>query len=335
MQIFWKVIGALLLGIGSLFGLFKGFQLNQWRQGQEQTIATTPKLLQSIAEVKTNRNLAELQKKQAALQETVATLQAVPNLPGFDYAAAQTQIQQIRPALNTVTTRVDRLKQVDTALQDAYIADHEASELTKNPPQPVDRLTKAVELWKDAIQYLSDVPKNHASYAQAQAGLPNLKQKLTQTEKLLVQEKIGVRKFDSAVKATEATIKSLSLGNLVTGTTLKTAQAKLRQSITFLKEVPSEATVFKLAERFLPIAEMNLNRVNNSLSALQCGTNLTSPTCVAELPPQIDELAITRPPAIASGNAILPSSAGSSHVGRSERFRRSSGFGSFRSTSSS
>ena len=330
MNFFWKGLGALLLGIISFFGLFKGFQLNQWTQGQRQTIEATPKLLQSIGDVKTNPNLSELQQKQAALRETVKTLQAVPNLPGFDYATAQTKIQQVRPVLNTVTTRVDRLNQVDTALEDAFLGDHEASELAENLPQPADRLTKAIEIWKDAIQYLSDVPKAHLIYGQAQARLPNLKQKLTQTEKLLVQEKMGVRKFDAAIKATEESIKSLSLGTLVTGTTLKTAQAKLRQSVTFLKEIPSGTTVFELAEQLSPIAEMNLRRVNKSLSALECGANLASQTCVAELPPQIYELSIATP-AIASGNTIDDesdqSSVGYSHIGRSGRSRRSSGRG--------
>jgi len=335
MNFLWKGLGTLLLGIVSFFGLFKGFQLNQWTQGQRQTIEATPKLLQSIGDVKINPNLAELQQKQAALRETVKTLQAVPNLPGFDYATAQAKIQQVRPVLNTVTIRVDRLNQVDSALQDAFIGDYEASELAKNPPQPVDRLTKAIEIWKDAIQYLSDVPKTHVSYGQAQAGLPNLKQKLTQTERLLVQEKIGVRKFDAAIKATEESIKSLSLETLVTGTTLKTAQAKLRQSVTFLKEIPSETTVFELAERLSGIAEMNLRRVNNSLSALECGANLASQTCVAEFSPQIDELSIATP-AIASGNTVDDesgqSSVGYGYVRRSGRFRRSSGFGTGRSS---
>ena len=339
MNFLWKGLGTLLLGIVSFFSIFKGFQLNQWIQGQRQTIEAIPKLLQSVGDVKTNPNLTEIQQKQATLRETVTTLQAVPNLPGFDYATAQTKIQQVRPVLNAVTTRVDRLNQVDTALQDAFIGDYEASELANNPPQPVDRLTKAIEIWKDAIQYLSDVPKTHVSYSQAQARLPDLRQKLIQTEKSLSQEKIGVRKFDAAIKATEESIKSLSPGILVAGTTLKTAQAKLRQSITFLKEIPSETTVFELAKRLSPIAEMNLRRVNNSLSALECGPNLASQTCVAELPPQIDELSIAPPP-IASGNTVDDesgeSSVGYGYVGRSGRFSgrsgvRSSGLGSGRS----
>lgn len=334
MNFFWKGIGILLLGIASLFGIFKGFQLNQWAQGQRQTIGAIPKLLQSIGDVKTNPNLAELQHKQSTLSEAVSTLQAVPNLPGFDYATSQTQIQQVNPVLSTVTKRVDRLNQVDTALQDAFIRDYEASELAKNPPQSADSLAKAIEIRKDAIQYLSDVPKTHASYDQAQARLPNLKQKLTQTEKLFTQEKLGIRKFGTAVKATEESIKLLSLETLVTGTALKTAQAKLRQSVIFLKEIPSETTVSELAGRLLPIAEMNLKRLNKSILALQCSANLASQTCVAEFSPQIDELSIS-PPAIASDNAVDDesdqSSVGYGSVGRSRRSGRSTGFGSGRS----
>ena len=95
MNFFWKSIGIFLLGIGSLFAFFKGSQLNQWAQSQRQTIGATPKLLKSIGDVTTNQNLAELHQKQAALRETVSTLQAVPNLSGFDYTTAQAQIQQI------------------------------------------------------------------------------------------------------------------------------------------------------------------------------------------------------------------------------------------------
>lgn len=284
-----KGIAAAFVGILSL-GAFK---FHQWTQSQRQVIEEAPKLLQGLGEVKTNSNLAALSQKQTQLREAKDNLQAIPDLPGFDYSGAQAQLKQINPVLTSIDDRVNRLNSIDTAVQDAIILDHEALELAKNPPHPADRLNNAVKKWKEAIQYLSDVPKTHATYAQAQAGIPPLKEKLTQAEKWLTAEKLGDRKFEASLKATDEALKLLPLLQPVTGKALQKAQAKLQQSVTFLKEIPAGTTVSDDAEKFLPIAQDNLQRINAAIANLQsCPGGLQSDQCIAQTAPRIDEFPI-------------------------------------------
>lgn len=304
MKNWFKGIAAVFIGAIGLLG----FQLHQWQQKQREKIEATPKLLQAIGEVKTSQNLPDLQQQKIQLRETELALQQVPDWPGFDYTGAQAQLKQLRPVLNAVDTRANRLSQVDTAIQDALILDAEALELAQNPPHPADRLTQAVAKWKDAIQYLSDIPKTHPTYAQAQVGIPAVKEKLTQAEKWLTQEKLGVRKMEAAFKATEEAIKLVPFGVPVQGKVLKNAQAKLQQSVKFLKEIPAGTTVSEDVEKFLPIAEDNLARMNRTVAELKsCLGDLKSTTCIAQTPPRIDEFPV--PQAVTTAGVPVPPAA--------------------------
>lgn len=184
-------LGVVGLGtVGTMAGL----------KAQELVLANST---EAIAETEKFRKTSDpdlLIAKQESLKQTIATLEKIPNLPGFAYKQAEADLPKLRSLLGTVEQNLQAIASLGTASTLAK----EASILVQNPPHPVDIWAQAQTKWQGAIASLQSIPTTASVSPTAQqklsayrANLGAITKRLTIAQKAIEFNNRGIGAINS------------------------------------------------------------------------------------------------------------------------------------------
>ncbi|MGL5063210.1 MAG: tetratricopeptide repeat protein [Microcoleus sp.] len=157
-------LGLLVLGmVGGSIALMHS--ANQTMKQAKLLIVETPK-----AAKETDVNL--LRSFDKRLQETIANLERIPNLPGFGYQQSRADLTVLRNSSIPLQQNLQAAEMLETAQKLAV----EAATIVQKPPHPVEVWYRSKSKWQESIGLLESIGKNTPVYNLAQKKLSNYRQ---------------------------------------------------------------------------------------------------------------------------------------------------------------
>jgi hypothetical protein len=259
----WKPKHFILTGlaiIAGLFGINKAISFGNSFLTQRRSLEQSPNLLASIQQFENGNDIGQLKANQPKINSNIQILESIPNFPGFSYEEARKRITELRSANQRVTERINLETQTSGELTKAKKLDTEALELAGNPPHPEEQLQQASDKWQEAIRILEKISSESPLHLQAQQGLPFLKKKLEEVSQILIKEKQSLRNMEEALGAASLAKELIKDKYSIESSDLINAQAQWYRSVSLLKQISNQTTVFDDAAVLLPAAERNWQR---------------------------------------------------------------------------
>ncbi|MDF0554072.1 TerD family protein [Kamptonema sp. UHCC 0994] len=154
-------LGVLILGIGAgATALIKS---------QEASLHQAKILIDDREKFRISTDINFLKNVEESLKKSIANLDTIPNLPGFAYQQAQSDLANLRPTMVSVEQNINAVQSLETAQKLAL----EAAILVKNPPHTVEVWRDSQSKWQQAIALLQAIPTDASVYISAQQKLSN------------------------------------------------------------------------------------------------------------------------------------------------------------------
>ncbi len=152
-------LGALLLStIGGTIFITKT---------QEATLNQAKLLIDDREKFSLSTDIKFLSHIQKSIKESITNLERIPNLPGFAYQQAESDLANLRSSLVTVEQNIKALQSIENAQKLAL----EAAILVKNPPHTVEIWYQSQSKWQEAITLLQNIPPESLVYISSQQKL--------------------------------------------------------------------------------------------------------------------------------------------------------------------
>ncbi|MCT7948738.1 tetratricopeptide repeat protein [Ancylothrix sp. C2] len=201
------LITALILG-----GLFGTGILTFFKSQEASALSQSKTLIASAEKVKNISDIQTLKNTQQFLKQNITNLEKIPNLPGFAYQQAQTNLPELRSSLNILEQNTQALETLKAAEKLAM----EAAVLVQNPPHPPEIWQQAQQKWQQAITLLQTIPSMNPWEPQAQNKLANYRSNFAIISKRVELSKKALdfnnRGIEAVIKGdTERSLKYLNL----------------------------------------------------------------------------------------------------------------------------
>ena len=143
-----KIKTLIILILATLLSWF-GFTkiAKQYFQGK-YALAEAQKLVTNTSNINHSKNLDELKAKQAKLQETIAYLETIPNLPGLPYQQARKDLILLNYLRTQLESKLKIEVQADLQLDAALQLDSEAAKIIQKQPFSITAWQNAKNKWQ-------------------------------------------------------------------------------------------------------------------------------------------------------------------------------------------
>lgn len=138
-------------------------------KSQEVSLNQAKILIADQEKFRTSTDINLLINVRESLKKSVANLDRIPNLPGFAYHQAQSDLANLRPSLVSVEQNIKAIQSLETAQKLAL----EAAIAVKNPPHTAEVWQSSQSKWQQAIALLKAIPTDASVYIPAQQKLSN------------------------------------------------------------------------------------------------------------------------------------------------------------------
>ena len=132
---------------------------------QQQALAEAKSEINHFEELTNSNDLNRLQTTKFEIEEALARLETVPQLPGDgeseELKRLQTQLTKVNQKLQPEQQALDNLDQAKKLAMEASI-------LVQNPPHPTQVWYDAKQKWQQAINLLKQIPQQSALFPEAQ-----------------------------------------------------------------------------------------------------------------------------------------------------------------------
>ena len=268
-----RLLTLSVLATLSLLGITGIVRASQTYFTQRQSLNQAP-ILRSELEASTKiASTDELKNRQKQIQDTITTLEAIPNLPGFDYGKAQSELEKLRLTRTAVTQQLQIETQSEESLQAALKLDAEASSLIQKPPLPAQVWQQAKDKWEQAIALLEKIPPNTSVSGKAREGLTSTRTNYKNVSQSFTEEKRAVEKIEAALTTADQAMK-LSQQSSYKLEDLNNARTQWYKAVHLLMEVPQSTTIAADARNFLEFFQRNFESVDMALNQFR--------TCLAQ-----------------------------------------------------
>ncbi|MBZ8181050.1 coiled-coil domain-containing protein [Oscillatoria salina] len=259
----------------TFFGCSWKFTVDEFQQARakigrmEAQIFQETNAMTQLEEGETSLNQAKSQYEQAkntqeqksAIAAWQSALDTLEQLPSTTLAAknAQSKLNAYQRDFQAVTGEVSASQRSDTIIAAAKQYAIAAAQASQNPPHPVAKWKQIEDLWKQAIQQLSQIRLEDSSYLEAQTLLASYQVNLNQIQLRREAETAAVTAFERAQSQTQSLLAATPDDpNLVDRP--RTA-AKLQAIINELSKVQNGTTVYPQAQEQLIFAQNKLKQL--------------------------------------------------------------------------
>ncbi len=214
-----------------------------WERSTEQkTISDARNILNKNLNLQQVRQLGELTETRNQLQNTIASLEAIPDRPMSLYGDAQTELTALRPKFEEFDRKVNLEQDANKKLELSKSITLEAVKLTQNAPHRSTVWQSALDKRQQAIKLLEDIPPSSLLYPKVQERLKGYRPELAQ-----------ITKWTEIQKRAEASVSSIRPESV---TQLKQLKVQVGDKSKFLSQcspmLQSQVTYADLRQTGLP-----------------------------------------------------------------------------------
>ncbi len=155
-----------------------------WERSTEQkTVSDARNMLNKNLNLQQVKQLEELTETRNQLQNTIASLVAIPDRPLSLYADAQNELTALRPKFEEFDRKVNLEQDANKKLESSKSITLEAAKLTQNAPHRSTVWQSALEKRQQGIKLLEEIPTSSLLYPQVQERLKGYRPELLQITK--------------------------------------------------------------------------------------------------------------------------------------------------------
>ncbi len=265
----------IFIGIASFLawiGITKLGNITQESSVQQQALAQAEQLATETNNIK-NLDLNSLKINQNKIQKTIATLEKVPNLPGFSYQQAQKKLTELRSTLIAVESKLKIEEPASANLEVALKLDKEAAALVQNQSYNPESWQDAKNKWEQAINLLNNIPANTLVSGAAQKGLVACKRNYADVSQVIADQEKAFQDLNAAVEAAQKAAK-LTANSPYTLPDLLNAKLQWQSAINLLTNLPSGTIASTKIEPQLTEYRKNYRSVSDAIDKIEkCKTD--------------------------------------------------------------
>ncbi len=269
----WIIIAiATVLG---LLGISKLLKLQQESSAQQQALIQAQNLVAETENINNVADLNTLKGYHKKLQETISTLEKIPNLPGLPYLKAQRDLDELRPLSAKVESQLKTEEQASTSLDSALKLDQEAAKLVEAPYSP-ENWQQAQDKWEQAITILQKISSNTFIADAVKKGLIACQRNYANITQQLAKEDNAFQNLDSAIDMAEKAAQ-LTANHPYTMPDLINAKVQWQTAINLLTNIPSGSTASQEIASQLVAYRKNYINVSDAIDQIRkCMINNSS-----------------------------------------------------------